>query len=175
MENKLQFYRCMIDPGYIVFSEEPTLLFAVCGRGVVITLWDRISRSGGMVHCILPNRAFNEKPSNYYINDAIPMLLKQFLHCKNNTYNLEAQIVGGGYIRGASRKLAVKTVQAARRMLKRFNIEVVSEDVGGSLGKKVVFNTFAGDAVIIKTKAIRKTDWVPEYVLNTGPSRHNIR
>jgi len=158
----------MIDPGYIAFSEEPTLLFAVCGRGVVVTLWDRVNRLGGMAHCIFPKRAFHDKPANYYAQDAIPLLVKQFIKCDSDTDNLEAQIFGGGYIRGASKKTAVTTVKAARRMLKKLHVEIVSEDVGGSLGKKIVFNTSAGDTAIIKTKAIRMTDWAPEYALNKG-------
>lgn len=168
MKNRLQFYRCVINPGHVVFSRQPSLLFSVCGNSVIITIWDRMHRSGGMAHCVFPKRRIREKPSNYNLDTALPLLVNQFLDHTAHTRNLEAQIFGGGSLRGVSQKRAVKIVNSARKILKRFSISVASEDTGGEVGRKVVFNTYSGEAVVLKTKKIRLSDWAPEYLL-----RHN--
>jgi len=113
------------------------LLFAVCGRGVVVTLWDRVNRLGGMAHVSFLNGHFMISRQIIIAQDAIPLLVKQFIKCDSDTDNLEAQIFGGGYIRGASRKTAVTTVKAARRMLKKLHVEIVSEDVGALWERKL--------------------------------------
>ena len=38
-------------------------------------------------------------------------------------------------------------------------IPLVSEDVGGNKGRKVVFNTRTREALVLKVERIRKEDW----------------
>ncbi len=163
MKNNLQFYRCILEAGQVVFSGRPSLLSSVCGSGVVVTLWDRIKRSGGMAHCIFPERRLQQRPTNYHADIAIPLLIREFLNRTNYAFGLEAQIFGGGSLREVSLNTASKTVKAARRILRKFNIPVTSEDTGGGVGRKIIFNTFSGDVIVLKTKKIRLTDWAPDY------------
>ncbi len=163
MQSELQIQSYITNPGYILFSDEPILLCAVCGSGVVVTLWDKMRHRGGMVHCVFPKRRLRERPTNYHIDVAIPSLVKQF--CASYSGNLEAQIFGGASPRGFSPKKSLKTVEVAKRLLKKFCIAIVSEDVGGSIGRKIMFNTSSGDVLLLRTKKIRRVDWAPEYML----------
>lgn len=160
-----RFYRCALDPGHVVYSQEPSLLSSVCGSGVVVTVWDRSRRVGGMIHCVSPKKKNREKSTNYHMDVAIPSLMSQFLNEAAAVANLEAQIFGGGNHRGLRESRVAKTVEVARRMLRRFRIPIVSEDVGGRLGRKIMFNTHSGDAMVMKTRRMRLIDWSPEYLL----------
>ena len=51
-------------------------------------------------------------------------------------------------------------MSVARRALSRRGIRVASEDVGGSLGRKIVFDTGSGQVAVLKVRNIRKSDWV---------------
>lgn len=163
--NEIKRYKCMIDPGYIAVSDEPTLLSSVCGNGVIITLWDKVHRAGGMAHCIYPKRRWLESPSNYQADVAIPILIRQFVSGNVNVWNLEAQLFGGGNLNGFSERRARSVVKTTRKILKKFKINITSEDIGGNVGRKIIFDTFSGDIMVLKTKNIRKTDWAPEYII----------
>jgi chemotaxis protein CheD len=165
MASEIQYYHCMMQPGYVVVSEDPTLLCTVCGNGVVMVLWDRLKKTGGMAHCVFPRARWGERPTNLHADMAVASLIKQMADTTDNSDYWEAQIFGGGNARGFQERRARKTVKVIKKILKEFSIELVSEDVGGSLGRKVVFNTFSGDVMLNKTRRVRKIDWMPEYGL----------
>lgn len=73
-----------------------------------------------------------------------------------------AQIFGGGHFFGMKKERAETVIEDVRRILARLKIPIVSEDIGGTYGRKVIFNTYSGEAVVLKTQQIRKSDWLPE-------------
>ena len=74
--------------------------------------------------------------------------------------NLEAQIYGGAIPPQSSlMHVGQENVFFARKILKDYRIKIISEDVEGNLGRKIIFNTFTGETVILKVKQLRKTDW----------------
>ncbi|MCB9748361.1 MAG: chemotaxis protein CheD [Candidatus Omnitrophica bacterium] len=159
----LELYKCFIQAGQLAFSKDPSLICAVCGNGVLITLRDRIQKVGGVVHCIYPQSYRWSKPTNYHVDIAIYSLFSNLKNYNVIHRNLEAQLLGGGHLRGLNKKRAEKVIKGVRKILGKHNINIVSEDVGGNLGRKIIFNTESGELVIHKTRQIRKTDWMPEF------------
>jgi len=166
VKSSLAYSNCILQPGYLVFSQEPAFLCSVCGNGVVVIIWDRVKRIGGMAHCIFPKRGLRDRPSNYYADVAVPQLVRSLLTQHSLQDNLEAQLFGGGSIRGCSAGRARNLIETVRRILRRHRVLIVSEDTGGSVGRKIVFDTRSGDVMVVKTKRVRKTDWAPEYLIN---------
>jgi chemotaxis protein CheD len=41
------------------------------------------------------------------------------------------------------------------------SIRIISEDVGGDIGRKLVYNTFSNEVVVYKVKKLRRSDWYP--------------
>ena len=75
--------------------------------------------------------------------------------------DLEAQIYGGAQpIQDDLRCLGKENVAIARKILKHHEIRIISEDVKGNMGRKIIFNTYTGEVVVLKVKQLRKTDWV---------------
>jgi len=161
--NKLEYYNCFIQPGQVVYSQDPSLICAVCGNGVVVVIYDRIKNIGGAVHCIYPKLKKNQRPTNYHVDNAINSLVASLKVLKASGRTLEAQLFGGGCFRGYEKKRAEQVIRKIRRVLKKLKIEVISEDLGGVLGRKIVFNTYSGEVIVHKTRKVRKTDWMPEY------------
>lgn len=162
-QTKIEYYNCFIQPGQFVFSQDPSWIYAVCGNGVLIILRDKFQCIGGVAHCVFPKRRYRQQPTNYHIDVAIPSLIKNLQSYNTLSHNLEAQLFGGGHLCGYEKKRAEQVVKQVKKILKRKKISIVSEDVGGSLGRKVVFNTHSGEVFVHKTQKIRKTDWMPEY------------
>lgn len=160
-----QYSNSMLSPGYIALSREPALLCAVCGNGVVVTVWDRLRHAGGMCHCVFARRGRSDKPSNYYADIAVPQLVRGMLKQDSRPHNLEAQLFGGGNLRGFYARRAMQVVAVVKKVLKRMRVTVVSEDIGGTVGRKIVFDTRSGDVVVVKTRKVRSSDWAPDYLI----------
>ncbi|MBF0489571.1 MAG: hypothetical protein HQL15_03000, partial [Candidatus Omnitrophica bacterium] len=62
-------------------------------------------------------------------------------------------------------------IRIVRRILTDRKITIVSEDVGGILGRKIIFNTKNGETAVIKTSRIRRMDWLPEWEHSRGIQR----
>lgn len=158
----LEYSNCVVQPGYLAVCSDPTMISVVCGNGVVVFLRDRIKKIGGVAHYIYPRTERRGRPSNYHAEVAIKSLVRCLLNAKANATNFEALLFGGGHLRGYAKKRADQTVKNSRKILRRLNIQIVSEDCGGSLGRKIVFNSYSGEVIVLKTRNIRRTDWVPE-------------
>lgn len=158
--------RCILSPGYLAVSDTPSLLCSVCGNGVVVTLWDPVKKHGGMAHCIFSKPKRSEKPTNYHASIAIPSLVKQLLDLNPEACRFEAQLFGGGSGNGEHRKKAHGVITVIRKTFKKVRVTVVSEDIGGMIGRKIVFDTHSGDVLVIRTKKVRTSDWLPEHLVS---------
>lgn len=156
---------CIIQPGYLAVSPSPARIGAVCGSCVVICLRDGMSRAGGAACCIQPRARRGEKPTNYHAVTAVNSLVEHVSNGNWRTARMEAFLFGGGHVDARAQRRAEQTLRAARRALKRKGVRIVTEDVGGSVGRKILFDTGSGDIAVLKTRKIRKTDWVPELTM----------
>ncbi|RKY36371.1 MAG: hypothetical protein DRP78_03820 [Candidatus Omnitrophota bacterium] len=165
MRNTSQRYEYFLDPGYIAVNDKPTLFCSVCGNGIIIVIWDKIKHSGGMAHCIFPKKQKQKEKTNYQADVALPMMINKMLALKSVPRNMEAQVLGGGNFLGFSAKRANQVIRVIKKILDKFGIAIVSCDTGGIIGRKVMFDTFSGDVIVIKTKKVRSTDWAPEHLI----------
>ena len=60
-----------------------------------------------------------------------------------------------------------ENIRIARRMLDRKQVQVVSEDVGGRRGRKIIFNTATNEIGVLKVEQLRRVDWYPYSVEDT--------
>ncbi|RZB34960.1 MAG: chemotaxis protein CheD [Desulfobacteraceae bacterium Eth-SRB1] len=77
--------------------------------------------------------------------------------------NIKAQIFGGASLQHLSGcgEVAKENVSIARSVLRRFKISIISEDVRGNLGRKLLYNTSTNEAIVYKAKKLRRSDWYP--------------
>lgn len=136
---------------------------AVLGSSVAVCLWDRRLRIGGMNHFLFPQAASAQDATACYGNVATATLLKMLEKAGSKRRNLLALVLGGGRPYGSPQNaLGEKNVEAARTVLRNKGVVVTSEDVGGHMGRKVVFDTRTGHIMVLKVHRIRATDWLTE-------------
>ena len=149
-----------LEPGYIFFSKGPAAVRAVVGSCVVVCLWDTALRFGGISHFLKPQAGAGEQPTPQFGNAALAALVKMMDEAGCQRRDLVAQIAGGAFPKDAQcRDIGSENVQMAREVLSRKGIELVSEDTGGSMGRKLIFDTSTGQLAVLKVFKIRKTDW----------------
>lgn len=167
MVNELKSFEYFVEPGFICLPKKESTLYAVTGSGIVVTLYDRARKTGGMSYFFRPSRPSKTDNQPAYALPAIAGILKMLISDGSTEANLEAQIFGGAdnpKIAGYQDGLAAENIRAVFTILKRKNITVSSFDVGSKRGRKIAFNSFTGETVVAKVNNIRKKDWYPVLV-----------
>ena len=159
----LEVYRYHLEPGGVFSCGEPAMVSAVLGACVAVCLHDRRLKIGGMNHFLYPKTKIFGPDNAQYANVAIPALIKKLQKQGSHLEDLEAQIFGGGETAGAfgGDKTGGQNVKMARKILKKNGIRVVSEDVGGLKGRRLIFHTGTNEALVMKTHRIRRGDYHP--------------
>jgi chemotaxis protein CheD len=144
-----------LHPGEIFTSATPTEVTTILGSCVAVCVWDAQLRVGGMNHFLLPSPPGAEQPSARYGDTAIPMLLREVEQLGGVRRNLRAKLFGGAAVGVEFRlsgrvQLGERNAELARRLLAESGISVVSEDLGGTSGRKLRFRTDDGTALIKK-------------------------
>ncbi len=151
-----------LEPGYIFLATKPAIISGVLGSCVSVCIHDRKRKIGGMNHFRLPYVREKHLATAIYGNAAIIMLIRMMTGHGSKIKHLEAQILGGAYNPQISQAdIGRENIMIARRILDRKRISVVSEDVGGEKGRKIVFNTNTNEVAVIKVDRLRKGDWHP--------------
>jgi chemotaxis protein CheD len=152
----------LLKPGFIYLSEKPVSISTVVGSSVSVCLFDRNQKIGGMNHFQFPEIKNREKATAIYGNVANLALLKMMLSNGSKVSHIEAQIFGGAHNPDVSNiNIGINNIRAARRILNSRKIRIVSEDVGGEIGRKIIFNTSTCEIAVLKVKNLRQSDWYP--------------
>jgi chemotaxis protein CheD len=136
--------------GHILVSREPCRITTVLGSCVAVGLWDDESGIGGLNHFLLPERLANGAASPRFGNIAVHALIEGVLAAGARRRSLQAKLFGGACVLRAFRNggwhLGSKNVEVARRLLLEAAIAIAAEDVEGTRGRKLIFQTHDGAA-----------------------------
>lgn len=150
--------RFFLQPGYIFASNEPHFVYTVLGSCVAVCLWDSDLHCGGMNHHIYA-RPWAGQRNAQFGTLAVPHLLRLLRDMGCRAENLRAHVIGGAENPEITNDIGRDNVEVAETILERHRVRVVSRDIGGLLGRKVVFHTASGEVVVYKLDRIRETDW----------------
>lgn len=149
-----------LEPGYIYCLPEPATVHTVVGSSVSVCLWDAELRIGAMNHFLYPAARTPDRATPQYGNVATAELIRMMLECGSRKEDLRAQIVGGASPEpGPGLSLGQRNTNAARRVLIKTGLLIVSEDIGGHMGRKVAFDTRSGHLMVLKVHQLRQDDW----------------
>ena len=141
--------------GQYFASAEPTVITTILGSCVAVCLWNPRLRIGGMNHFLLPDWAGRGRASPRFGNVAIASLIENLLSLGSKLTDLEAKIFGGASVidthgTGEGHLLGDRNISVARLVLKEEKIAIFNEDVGGHVGRKVIYHTDSGEAWVKK-------------------------
>jgi chemotaxis protein CheD len=148
-----------LEPGFIYVSITGDIIRAVIGSAVAVCIWDNKKEIGGACLFNYSKVPKNENRTAKYGDVAIKHLIDLLLKRGSSTTNLKVQIYGGGSLTKDRLKRPSKNIKIARQILKNREIEIISEDIGGSMGRKILFNTKSGHVAVLKVHETRNEDW----------------
>lgn len=140
-----------LHPGEHDFVDENFNLRTTLGSCVAIVLWHPQRRLGGMCHYLLPEgkRPNGEPLNGKYANQAFELLLEQVRRQRTSIDEYEVKLFGGGNMfpgySSTAAGVATRNVEAARRIVARYQLEVTAESLGGTGHRNLVFDVSSGD------------------------------
>ena len=125
-----------------------------------LTLYDPVTKIGGLVHYMLPDSKAVSNNSNIakFCDTGVQELLKRVTMAGANRGRLVAKIAGGAKMFAVTQESSVGSVGernavAAKQILRQLNIRLVAEDTGLNFGRTVELHCDTGDFYI---KAVKK-------------------
>jgi len=138
----------------------PDILRTVLGSCVGVCLYAASVKVGCLGHIMLPemnDRATNKKK---YADTAIPIMVEEMLSRGATRGQIVAKIAGGAtmFKIGANSmmgEIGKNNANKVREILGRFNIKIISEDIGGDYGRTIDFYTETG---LLKIRSLGKEE-----------------
>lgn len=143
--------RIYLCAGQFACAVQPTALLTILGSCIAVCVWDMELKLGGMNHFQLPNWDGRGHASPRFGNVAVGSLLTEVERLGGRPEQMRAKIFGGASVltkKRCDQHLGLRNAELARTLLDEAGIPIVSEDVGGRRGRKLVFQTDDGTAWI---------------------------
>lgn len=144
--------RVYLHPGEVFAAADPSVVTTILGSCVAACIWDPARRVGGANHYLLPYWVGNGFSSARFGNVAVHDLVERLLRLGSRKSDLQAKVFGGACVidafAGRGEHLGTKNVEMGLKALRHEGIPVVAEDVGGRRGRRIVFHTDTGVALV---------------------------
>lgn len=151
-----------LEPGYVFVATKPMLIVTELGSSVAVCIYDRRRRTGGMNHFQIPYAGKKHDATAHFGNIATLALIRMMTDGGSKKENMEAQLLGGAYNPGICLEtIGRENITVVRKILAKERIQVVSEDVGGRKGRKIIFSTHTNEIVILKVNKLERGKWYP--------------
>ncbi|MBN2013607.1 MAG: chemotaxis protein CheD [Candidatus Altiarchaeota archaeon] len=123
------------------------------GSCVAICLRDEKTKIAALAHIILPDSKEAAQGINplRFVDKTVDAMVKSMLILGCKTHDIKAKLCGGAEIFPNVPRISdigKKNVEAVRKKLREKCIEIVAEDVGGTEGRSIWFDTETGEVVV---------------------------
>ena len=147
-----------LSPGELLVVTAPTEITTILGPCIAVTFWCTYSQTGAICHAMLPSEdmGFESATAGHpwkYVSAVIPEMWRCFRRKGGIAAKLEVKLFGGAdLLRNAedptSTRIGPQNVELAQQLLSERGLHILSSDVGGRKGRKLIFNTQTGDVRI---------------------------
>lgn len=153
MDRHFSRHAMKILPGEFYATKDDEVIVTVLGSCVSACIMDPIAMVGGMNHFMLPARKGNAHEDMFYAARygaaAMEYLINNLLHLGADRDRLVAKAFGGGKVmRNMETDIGGQNIEFVRMFLRRENIPLWSEDLGGELPRKVYFFPHTGQVIV---------------------------
>lgn len=124
------------------------------GSCIGLVIFDRDRNFGALAHIMLPeSQGRSDRPAKY-ADTAVEHLVKELNRQGCKTSSLAAKITGGASMFqsfSGNLNIGERNIDAVRFQLKRLTIPLLAEDVGGTMGRTIVFYPAENGKISVKT------------------------
>jgi chemotaxis protein CheD len=158
--NQLKRDMIIIQPGEFYVTNKAEVIGTVLGSCISVCLRDTKKNVGGMNHFMLPGDfrvedIFKSQSARYGMY-AMELILGEIIKLGGGREHLSAKIFGGGHVLASVGRTQGSVPQSNIDFVKAFlsmeGIPILSSDVGGEHGRKVIFFPDTGKVFVRKLK-----------------------
>ena len=157
--------QALLEPGNILVPKKPVMIGAVVASAVMVTMYDSFNKIGGVCHYLLSRPKQQESPTALFGLPALLKILEMFKSLGTKKEHLNVGLYGGAYpewANGKQHEISKSNIEIAKEVMRRKNIVVKDEDIGGNRGRKIFYLSKTNEIAVFKTDNIRKSDWYPK-------------
>lgn len=132
----------------------------VVGTGVSVCIWDHDLLSGVMSNFVYARPKPGETSTMMFGDTSTLNAINMMIRRGSKVEHLIAQVLGGSRGEDIWDKTGFENITVARKILQEHRIPIYSEDVGGRMGRKIVFNVYNGHIAVVKVHSLRESDWM---------------
>jgi chemotaxis protein CheD len=142
-----------LHPGQVVVRDTPTAVTTILGSCVSVFLYDERRGVAGVNHFLLPHWAGSGVENARFGAVAMRQLIAGVRALGGRTPDLRAKVFGGACVleafgRADGEHLGTRNVRVAMDALRAEGIPVLAEDTGGRRGRRLLFTTDDGTALV---------------------------
>lgn len=150
-----------LNPGELIVTQEPCVIVTLLGSCVAVTIHSARLKMAAMCHGMLPRPKGNSslesddglKQRFRFLSEAIPTLIDPFRQAGASQSELVVKVFGGANVIPMDVQLAPErglgnvNVQTTLELLASEGLLVKASNVGGTRGRKILFNTQTGQVL----------------------------
>ena len=136
--------------GQVVCASDGATMTSVLGSCIGIALYHGRLRLGILAHVVLPNSAGRQSTPGKFADTAVPHMLELLASHGGSLSGAIAKLAGGASMFGAGGAMQIgeTNLQAVREALRKANLPVVAEHVGGVKGRRITLDAATGKLTI---------------------------
>jgi chemotaxis protein CheD len=146
----------VVGVGDMKVSNDPQIILATYSLGscIGLTIFDPISKVGGILHYMLPEAkidAVKAKKNPYMFGDTgIPLLFKESYKLGANKNRLKVKVVGGAQIldQNGLFNIGKRNYLILRKLFWKNNVMIDFEDVGGNVNRTLKLEINSGNTIL---------------------------
>jgi len=165
-EPRVNAWIVQVLPGELHVTSEPEVIATVLGSCVSACVRDTKNPIGGMNHFMLPRAPRGtagdlSAPARYGVF-ALESLVNQLLRRGARRSDLEVKVFGGGRVINLGGDVGRNNVEFVRQFFAAENISIVSEDVGGTVARRLRYWPMTGRVQLMSMPMATATDVVEQ-------------
>lgn len=148
----------ILQPGEYHASDQSSIISTVLGSCIAVCLIDQVNKIGGMNHFMLPGNVekkpfYSDDASGKYGINAMDLLIGSLQKAGGERRHLVAKVFGGGNVlnfRATDGNVPKQNIEFTWNFLRMEGIKVISDNVGGKYGRKVLLFPDTGKVLMKK-------------------------
>lgn len=141
----------IISGDFYVSDKEDDVLITILGSCISACVRDPVANVGGMNHFLLPGDTGNE--STRFGAYAMEMLINEILKKGGKKDRLEVKLFGGSNVlEKSTAKIGSKNIAFIREYIKKENLNVLTEDLGGTSPRRIHYYPNTGKVMMKKVQ-----------------------
>ncbi|HKZ18402.1 MAG TPA: chemotaxis protein CheD [Geobacteraceae bacterium] len=154
--------RVYLKPGECHFSVRPSVVSTVLGSCISVTMFNPERRIGAICHAILPEEKTPGEAFRF-VDSSIMVMLKSFERHGIHRSGIEIKLFGGSDVlptdngRERGNTVGKQNIGIALQVVEKEGLRLVTTDLGGTRGRKIVFHTHTGEIFLKRLRKIMRS------------------